>query len=348
MVNVKKRVVVAMSGGVDSSVVAALLLEQGYEVIGLTMNHWNGTEGENQAVADAEKIASILAIPFHVVDFQTDFKKMVIDPFGQQYFAGFTPNPCIICNNKIKFGLLLDQALALGADYLATGHYVSLAQVDNSIFVQRGKDRNKDQSYFLFALTQQQLSYSIFPLGDLDKQQVRTLAQRFDLPCATKDESQDICFIPNNDYVSFLEQELGAGKLNGDIVHVSGKVLGRHDGVYRYTVGQRKGLGIGWTEPLYVVKIDANQKQVVVGEKEHLRQGEMFLERCSWNIEVPLKEFSTQCRIRYRHTEVEVMVDPLPANSAKVTFKVPQNGVTPGQAAVFYADDLVIGGGWIK
>ncbi|MCK5913156.1 MAG: tRNA 2-thiouridine(34) synthase MnmA [Desulfuromusa sp.] len=345
-----------MSGGVDSSVAAALLKEQGYEVIGLTMHHWDAcakdSSGEtchsNAAVAEAKKVAEELQIPFYSVNFETDFRQQIITRFCTEYFSGRTPNPCAVCNKKIKFGLLLEKALELGADFLATGHYVSLAEEDGQFFIRKGSDLQKDQSYFLFSLGQQQLTRCLFPLGKLNKQQVREHATRFGLQIEEKDESQDICFIPDGDYVSFLEQEQGAGKLNGDIVHVSGKVLGQHQGIYRYTIGQRKGLGIGWTEPLYVISIDAGEKRVIVGEKQHLSHAEMVVEQCCWSIPEPTEPFSTTCRIRYRHTEVAAMVEPLGNNCVKVIFSSPQDGVTPGQAAVFYADDLVIGGGWIQ
>ncbi len=352
----KKRVVVAMSGGVDSSVAAALLKEQGYEVIGLTMHHWDACAkddaGEpchsNAAVTNAKKIAEQLKIPFYSVNFETDFRQQIITRFCAEYFSGRTPNPCAVCNKKIKFGLLLDKALELGADYLATGHYVSLAEEDGKLFIRKGVDRKKDQSYFLFSLSQQQLSRCLFPLGELNKPQVREHAIRFGLQIAEKDESQDICFIPDGDYVSFLEQEQGSGKLNGDIVHVSGKVLGQHQGIYRYTIGQRKGLGIGWAEPLYVISIDAEKKRVIVGEKQYLSQSEMLVAQCCWSIPEPTEPFSTTCRIRYRQAEVAVTVEPLENNSVRVTFSTPQDGITPGQAAVFYSDDLLIGGGWIQ
>ena len=354
--SVKKKVVVAMSGGVDSSVAAALLKEQGHEVIGLTMHHWDAcpkddedeTAYSNDAVSEAKKVAEKLQIPFYSVNFETDFRRQIINRFCADYLSGRTPNPCAVCNKKIKFGLLLEKALELGGDYLATGHYASIVNDDGRLFVSKGADRNKDQSYFLFSLNQQQLSHCLFPLGTLSKQQVRQHAARFDLQIAEKDESQDICFIPDGDYVSFLEREQGFEILRGDIVHVSGEVLGHHQGIHRYTIGQRKGLGIGWKEPLYVVAIDAKKQQVIVAEKQHLSRAEMTVEQCCWSILEPTQSFPSNCRIRYRHTEVPAMVEPLKNGLVKVVFDSPQDGVTPGQAAVFYADDLVIGGGWIQ
>nr|WP_281242514.1 tRNA 2-thiouridine(34) synthase MnmA [Desulfuromusa kysingii] len=352
----KRKVVVAMSGGVDSSVTAALLQEQGYEVIGLTMHHWDACAQEataemcqsNTAVAKAQKIAEHLQIPFYSVNFETDFRQQIINRFCADYLSGKTPNPCAVCNKKIKFGLLLEKAIELGADFLATGHYVSLVDADGRLFISKGADRNKDQSYFLFSLNQQQLSHCLFPLGELNKDDVRQHAARFGLQIPKTEESQDICFIPDGDYVKFLQQEEGFETLSGDIVHVSGDVLGKHQGTYRYTIGQRKGLGIGWKEPLYVVAIDASKQQVIVGEKEHLSCPEMTVEQCCWAIAEPKETFSTTCRIRYRHTEVPVTVEPCGHGVVKVVFATPQDGVTPGQAAVFYADDRVIGGGWIQ
>ena len=353
---VKKRVVVAMSGGVDSSVAAALLKQQGYEVIGLTMHHWNTCAKEspgessqsNLAVSEAKKVAEQLQIPFYSVNFETDFRQQVITRFCSDYFSGRTPNPCAVCNKKIKFGLLLEKALELGADYLATGHYVSRAEEAGQLFIRKGADRHKDQSYFLFSLNQKQLARCLFPLGEFTKQQVREQATRFGLQIGEKDESQDICFIPDGDYIGFLEQEPDFKPLAGEIVHVSGEVLGHHQGIYRYTIGQRKGLGIGWSEPLFVIGIDAAKKQVIVGEKQYLNRTEMTVEQCCWSITPPTEPFSPHCRIRYRHSEAAATVEPLSDSAVKVTFAQPQFGITPGQAAVFYQGDLVVGGGWIQ
>ncbi len=353
----KKRVVVAMSGGVDSSVTAALMLEQGYDVIGLTMKLWDPQDiGISEQVmetladpaADAQAVAEKLGIEHHVVDFKSDFRSRVIAPFTQDYFSGRTPNPCALCNKQIKFGLLLDKARELGGDFLATGHYVRLEQRDGRILIHKADDLKKDQSYFLFSLNQEQLASCLFPLGRFNKDQIRAKALDFDLPVATKSESQDICFIPDGEYVRFIEQEKGCGRLSGEIVHVSGRVLGSHQGVYRYTIGQRKGLGIGWHEPLYVIALNVQEKKVIVGEKPYLNKQELIAADCNWNIEMPATTINAACRIRYRHFEVPALLEPLDRNRVRVVFDQGQDGITPGQAAVFYDGDLVIGGGWIE
>lgn len=352
----KQRIVVAMSGGVDSSVTAALLREQGHEAIGITMKLWSPAPvaehlascGSQDAIADARRVAEHLQIPFHAVNFEAEFQRAVIDQFCDQYFAGRTPNPCVICNQLLKFDLLQRKARELNADFMATGHYACIDRQGDRYLLRKGRDRHKDQSYFLFTLSQEQLAFTLFPLGNLSKDEVRGHAERFNLPVAHKAESQDICFIPDGDYVRFLEQERGAGRHDGDIVHISGKVLGRHKGFYRYTVGQRKGLGIGWTSPLFVVGIDAEKNQVIVGEREYLSRNELLIDGCNWSIEPPVEPFKTYCRIRYRHQEVPATVEALPDRQARVVFAEPQKGITPGQAAVFYDDDMVQGGGWIK
>lgn len=356
----RKRIVVAMSGGVDSSVTAALLKEQGHEVIGMTMQIWDyskftakngetfGTCCSLDDVYDARRVAQALDIPFYVINFEKQFQQAVIDDFCDAYFAGRTPNPCVLCNQVLKFDLLLRRARELEADFLATGHYAIIAEDGAGGHVLRkGRDKTKDQSYFLFTLTQEQMARVRFPLGDMSKDEVRGHAARFQLPVAEKAESQDICFVPDGDYVRFLEEERGAGRMNGDIVHVSGKILGRHQGTYRYTVGQRRGLGVAWPEPLFVVAIDAAQRQVIVGEKQFLERASLVVEQCNWHMAVPTQPLRAACRIRYRHEEVPATISALPNGRAEVRFDAPQKGVTPGQAAVFYDGDRVLGGGWI-
>jgi tRNA-uridine 2-sulfurtransferase len=360
MTALKKRIVVAMSGGVDSSVAAALLKEEGHEVIGMTMQIWDyssftaehgetfGTCCSLDDVYDARRVAEGLGIPFYVVNFEKEFQRQVIDRFCDDYFAGRTPNPCVLCNQVLKFELLLRRAMELEADFLATGHYARLLREDHDYALRKGIDEHKDQSYFLFTLTAEQRARVLFPLGSMTKEEVRGHAARLDLRVAEKAESQDICFVPDGDYVRFLEEERGAGEMNGDIVHVSGRVLGRHRGTYRYTVGQRRGLGIAWPDPLYVVGIDAARKQVVAGEKEHLAAPGLTVHEVNWHIPEPAAPFAANCRIRYRHKEVPAFITPLPGYRAEVRFETPQRGVTPGQAAVFYDGDRVLGGGWIE
>jgi len=356
----KKRIVVAMSGGVDSSVAAALYKEQGHEVIGITMQIWDyskfsAPDGQSfgsccslDDVYDARRVAEQIGIPFYVVNFEQPFQQAVIDAFCDAYFAGRTPNPCVLCNQVLKFELLLRRARELQADWLATGHYAQVVETGAGYRLYKGRDANKDQSYFLFTLTQEQLQMVRFPLGGMSKEEVRAHASRLGLRVAEKAESQDICFVPDGDYVRFLEEERGGGQRDGDIVHVSGQVLGHHQGTYRYTVGQRKGLGLSWPQPLYVVRIDAGARQVIVGEQEHLAVQSLEALEVNWiDGEPPQLPIEASCRIRYRHREVPSMVVPLEEGRVRVNFAIPQQGVTPGQAAVFYRGEEVLGGGWI-
>jgi len=357
----KKRIVVAMSGGVDSSVAAALLKEQGHDVIGMTMQIWDystfaaangetfGTCCSLDDVYDARRVAEQIGIPFYVVNFEKDFQRQVIDRFCDDYFAGRTPNPCVLCNQVLKFELLLRRARELEADCLATGHYARIVEEAEGFALRKGLDPQKDQSYFLFTLTQEQMRRVLFPLGGMSKEAVRSHAARLGLRVAEKAESQDICFVPDGDYVRFLEEERGKGQLDGEIVHVSGQVLGHHLGTYRYTIGQRRGLGIAWPQPLYVVGIDAESRRVLVGEQEHLERRDLALHGVNWSAgAAPDGELRARCRIRYRHREVPALITPLPDGRVQVAFDEPQRGVTPGQAAVFYEGDRVLGGGWIE
>ena len=348
-----------MSGGVDSSVAAALLKEQGCDVIGMTMQIWDysrfaaehgesfGTCCSLDDVYDARRVAESLHIPFYVVNFEKRFAEEVIVRFCDDYFNGRTPNPCVICNQVLKFEILLHRARELQADYLVTGHYARILHEGGRYALRKGRDRNKDQTYFLFTLNQEQMQYVRFPLGDMAKDEVRQHAARLGLKVAEKPESQDICFVPDGDYVRFLEEQRGAGAMNGDIVHVNGQVLGRHQGTYRYTIGQRRGLGLSWPQPLYVVGIDAASRQVIVGEKPCLAVSNCLVGRVNWMIEAPRQPLDAACRIRYRHHEVPSTMTIQEDGSVQVDFEEPQSGVTPGQAAVFYDGDRVLGGGWI-
>lgn len=359
--NSKKRVVIAMSGGVDSSVSAALLQEQGFEVIGISMQVWDygkftATEGEKfdtccslDDIHDARRVAEQLGIPFYVVNFEEEFENLVIRDFVDEYLKGRTPNPCVRCNQWIKFELLLKKARGLGADFIATGHYARTFRDDNGRFhLLKGLDQTKDQSYFLFTLTQEQLAMTLFPLGEMTKTQVRALAARYNLRVAEKGESQEICFVPDNDYVRFIEEERGKELLSGNIVDRSGKILGRHRGTYRYTIGQRRGLGIAHPEPLHVLELNAEKKEVVVGPKDALFSHGLAAANINWINPAPEAAIEATCKIRYRHQPVSCTIKPLPCNRVEVKFAEREKSVTPGQAVVFYDGDTVLGGGWIE
>ncbi len=355
----RKRVVVAMSGGVDSSVTAALLKEQGYEVIGISLQLWDhsrelvegGTGGccSLDDLHDARRVAEQIGIPFYVVNAEEEFRRLVVDDFVSEYFAGRTPNPCTRCNERVKFGLLLERARELGAELLATGHYARTVRDEGGRYrLLTGLDRNKDQSYFLFTLNQEQLSRTLFPVGGLTKPEVRALAQRFALRTAAKGESQEVCFIPDDDYVRFLEEERSPGLLSGAIVDQAGNVLGSHQGIYRYTVGQRRGLGIAHSHPLHVLGVDVGRHEVIVGAREELSCEGLLAAKMNWIVPPETATFETFCRIRYRHRPVPCRVTLLPDDGAEVRFVNPEPGVTPGQAVVFYDGDSVLGGGWIS
>ena len=356
----KKCVVIAMSGGVDSSVSAALLKEQGCQVTGVSLQLYDPIAREPGCraktccslddVLDAGRVAKKLDIPFEVIDMRAEFKELVIDYFIAEYAAGRTPNPCIRCNDLIKFDLLLKKAQEMGADYLATGHYARIAEDEKGNGVRRlmtGLDPAKDQSYFLFALTQEQLQYIIFPVGQLEKPQVRALAAGFNLPVAQKHESQEICFIPDNNYVQFLEAH-GIAQTPGDIVTSTGTVIGRHLGLHRHTVGQRKGLGVAWKNPLHVLAIDTDKNQITVGEREETGRSSLTAGSAVWSILPEGTEFRATCRIRYRHKPEPCRVEMLDDTRFTVHFDTPQFAITPGQAAVLYEGEQVLGGGWIE
>lgn len=342
------RVAVAMSGGVDSSVAAALLKEQGYDVIGLTMQIWERSETSGSccslsAVEDARRVAAKLNIPYYVLNFKDIFKRTVIKNFTKEYTKGRTPNPCVVCNDIVKFDLLLKKALQLGAKYLATGHYARIKKGTNGRYLLlKGKDDNKDQSYYLYTLKQKALAHTMFPLGYYTKPEVRQLAKKHGLLVADKEESQDICFIEGS-----LEGFFGSKE--GLIRGKRGKVMGKHRGYQLYTIGQRRGLGIAAEEPLYVTKIDPKTNEIWVGNRgdvcgDDLIAGHINLISLS-KISKPIK---VEASIRYKNKCSDAKISPLPGNKLKVTFNKPQFAITPGQSVVFYNGDTVVGGGIIE
>ncbi len=347
-----------MSGGVDSSAAAALLLEQGYEVVGITLKLWPQdcvSRAEDkccgpQAVMDARAVCHKLGIPYYLIDEAEAFHKQVIGYFAEEYKAGRTPNPCVMCNEKLKFGALLDRARQLGADRVATGHFARLEKsADGSrTLLRKGRDPRKDQSYFLFSLRQNQLERSLFPLGEMTKKDTREVARECQLKTADKEESMEICFVPDNDYGKFLSMANLAQPHRGEIVDMQGKVLGYHDGIEFFTIGQRKGLKISSPRPLYVIELDAARNRVIVGDDSALDRTTFEVERCNWiPFDEPPGEMRASAKIRYNHPGTNAAVRPMPNGRASVTLDVPQRAITPGQACVFYDGDLVLGGGWI-
>ncbi|MFH0763490.1 MAG: tRNA 2-thiouridine(34) synthase MnmA [Candidatus Omnitrophota bacterium] len=355
-----KRIVAAMSGGVDSSVSAALLKKEGFEVIGLTFRMWpkeecGSSSGRSccnlEAVTRARAVAEGLGIAYYVVDFSEEFRKEVIDYFCWEYLRGNTPNPCVVCNEKIKFGHLLEKAVSLGASAVATGHYANIGidKKSGRYLLKEGKDGRKDQSYFLFRLSQEQLKRAVFPLGSLTKDRVRALAKKMKLITFNAVSSQDICFVQDLEYAEYIEKKTGAGIRAGDIVDKYGKVLGRHKGMPFYTIGQRRGLGIAHKEPLYVTGIDIEKNRLIAGPREEVMKKSLVADRMNWiAIEGLSKPIKAMARIRYNHKKAKALVTKIAADSVRVDFDEPQAAPTPGQAVVFYDKDVVIGGGWIK
>ncbi len=353
----RTRVLVGMSGGVDSSAAAALLIEQGYDVVGVTLKLWPQdcvSRAEDkccgpQAVMDARSVCHKLGIPFFLVDEAAEFQKQVIQYFADEYRAGRTPNPCVMCNQKLKFGTLINRADQLGAAFIATGHFARIERGDGGrALLKKGRDQKKDQSYFLFSLKQEQLARALFPLGHMTKNDTREVARDCQLRTADKEESMEICFVPDRDYGSFLEKANLAQRHRGEIVNRQGDVLGFHDGIEFYTIGQRKGLGITTPKPAYVLELDAATNRVIVGDDHELDRAEFSVERCNWiPFDHPPAALEVTAKIRYNHSGTSATVTPLDQNRARVSLHTAQRAITPGQACVFYQDDLVVGGGWI-
>ena len=358
----KERVLLGMSGGVDSSVAGYLLREQGYDVVGVTMKVWPQdciSRAEDkccgpQAVADARSVAYALGIPHYVVDEADQFERVVIDYFASEYQAGRTPNPCVMCNEKLKFGNLWSKATALGCGYIATGHYAIIEHHADHALLRKGVDPRKDQSYFLFSLRQPQLQRALTPLGKMTKPEIRQIAHSLGLKVADKIDSQEICFVPGNDYKAFLRSHVGEDEFHrGEIYDVGGNFLGEHDGIELFTIGQRKGLPGGSPRPRYVVDLDPQTNRVLVGDADDLIVDEFEIDRVNWHAVAVIDDpgcgggFKATVKIRYNHPGTVATVTPLENDRARVRLHEPQRAVTPGQAAVIYDNDVVVGGGWI-
>ena len=360
----KEKVVIAMSGGVDSSVCASLMVKEGFECVGMTMRLWKGQEAEEscttqsccgaESVEDARLVAESLGIPYYAINFRQEFWDQVVKVFAEQYFAGRTPSPCILCNEKLKFDTLYKKAMEIGASKVCTGHYARVVydELSGRWNLLRGIDRMKDQSYFLFSMTQEQLSKTLFPVGDFTKDLIRDLASKAQLVTAKKPESMDICLISDGDYVGFLERHFPdmAAQAKGIVKHVDGRILGEHNGIHGATVGQRKGLGIAFGEPLYVTEVNAKTKEIVMGSREDTQRSEFTVSGVNWIAKEPQtgEQYALTVRIRSRGPESQGVVIPLDNQRARIVFSKPQHAVTPGQAAVFYDGEKVFGGGWIE
>jgi tRNA-specific 2-thiouridylase len=365
------KLAVAMSGGVDSSAAAAILKEQGHDLVGFTMQLWNQRRGisvdENgdplpsrccslDDVYDARRVAEELGFPFYVLNLEREFERDVVQPFVRSYLNGETPIPCVSCNSRLKFASLDQLAASLGCDKVATGHYarVEYDEASDRYRLFRGRNLQKDQSYFLWELTQDQLSRALFPLGEMSKPEVREVAREHSLAVAEKSESQEICFVPDGNYAGFIDRYLeSTGSVDqkpgeGEIVDAAGAVVGHHAGIHRYTIGQRRGIGIAGAEPLYVININAPKNQVVVGRQDELLGREFTAAGVNWvAFDKPLASVNAEVRVRYRHTPAPATITPIENSQVRVNFDEPQRAITPGQATVFYRGDEVVGGGWI-
>ncbi len=351
------RVVLAMSGGVDSSVAAHLLCQQGHEVIGLFMRTGAHTTEDSRAdhkkgccsavdAGDARRVADRLDIPFYALDFERDFDR-IIDYFADEYLSGRTPNPCVVCNSWLKFGRLWAYAQALEADFIATGHYARVLPGPGGAELHRAADPDKDQSYVLYGIRREVLPRLLFPVGDHRKEEVRAIARRLCLGVADKPDSVEICFVPDGDHARLIRQRRPASATAGAFVDTQGRVLGAHEGIERYTIGQRKGLGIAASSRRYVLRIVPGANEVVLGDREELLTTALRASRLNWLIEPPAAELACRAKIRYRHEPAAARLVPLPGGAAQVQFEQPQSAVTPGQAVVFYDGSRVLGGGWI-
>ena len=365
------KIAVAMSGGVDSSAAAAILKEQGHELVGFTMQLWDQRRGINvdengeplpsrccslDDVYDARRVAEELGFPFYVLNLERDFERDVVQPFVNSYLSGETPIPCVSCNSRLKFASLDRLAVSLGCEKVATGHYarVEFDSKTNRYKLLRGRNHQKDQSYFLWELTQDQLSRALFPLGEMSKPEARDAARNHGLAVAEKKESQEICFVPDGDYAGFIDRYLEAEDAtdrlpgSGEIVDTAGRVIGQHGGIQRYTIGQRRGIGIADARPLYVISLDASQNRVIVGQEEELLSSEFTAAGVNWvAFENPVDSVRSDVRVRYRHTAAPATITPIGNERVRVVFDEPQRAITPGQATVFYRGDEVVGGGWI-
>jgi len=349
------RVVVGMSGGVDSSLSAALLKDQGYDVIGMMLRLWSDTDTENRCCApdaqqEARYIAGLLDIPFYMIDARDQFFQSVVTPFIDGYAQGITPNPCLNCNRFVRWDFLLDRAKSMGAEYLATGHYARIKKSPSDSYqLFKNRDAGKDQTYFLHVLTQNNLRQTIFPLADLTKKQVRELAEEYSLPVANRPDSQDLCFVGQGDYRDFLRKSSPEIMKPGHIFDLDGNIIGNHQGLAEFTIGQRKGLGISSTEPYYVIRKDLSQNALIIGPRDDLRQQEFYTDNVNWiSGESPHNPFSANVKIRYKSNEVPASITVIDPGSALIKLESPLPDITPGQAAVFYQDDLCLGGGIIR
>jgi tRNA-specific 2-thiouridylase len=356
----KKKVMLGMSGGVDSSVAAAVLLEKGYDVIGATMKIWSGDEDSKlteggccslSAVEDARSVADRLGIPYYVLNFEDVFEEKVINYFKDEYLEGKTPNPCIACNRYVKFDALLKKAVSMGIDYVATGHYAIIVydEIAGRYLLKKSVSQKKDQTYALYNLTQQQLSRTLMPIGDYTKDQVREKAKELGLAVSSKPDSQEICFVEDNNYGRFIEENTNAKIVPGNFVDARGRILGRHKGIIHYTVGQRKGLGIALGKPMYVVGLDLKNNNVILGDDNEVFSSSLIADDMNFiaieSLKAPAK---VKAKIRYSAKEADAEIFPLDDGRVKVVFELPQRAITPGQSIVFYSEDTVVGGGVIQ